>query len=173
MRKQIGPAGFGFDRYDKGRLKRALNKVSDKRSFLRLKAVLLFLEGTELPAVARLLDISVQIIYRWIWLYVKNHRPGDLLDAPRSGRPVAAPELSDECILKAVKQNPLHLGYNTTVWTVALLAEHLHTRYDSNISARTLRRRMKAAGLRFKRPRYVYSEKDPHRAQKKGRLSES
>src|SRR5215210_7894243 len=99
MRKQRSPAAFGFARYDKGRLKKALNEVADKRSFLRLKAVLLFAEGMDIPLVAKLLDKSVQILYRWIRLYVKNHRPSDLLDAPRSGRPVTAPEITDKRIL--------------------------------------------------------------------------
>ena len=127
----------------------------------------------DIPSAAKLFDKSVQIIYRWIRLYVKEHRPNDLLDAPRSGRPVSAQEITDKGILAELKRNPLHLGYNTTVWTVVLLAEHLRIRYGSSISARTLRRRMKAAGLRFKRPRYVYSEKDPHRSQKKGPSCES
>jgi hypothetical protein len=34
----------------------------------------------------------------------------------------------------------------------------------------TLRRRMKQIGLVCKRPRYSYSEKDPHRAQKKAAI---
>ena len=51
---------------------------------------------------------------------------------------------------------------------VALLAQHLGRRYGCPIAARTLRRRMRALGLRWKRPRYVYAERDPHRAQKKG-----
>ena len=168
MRKQNSPAAFGFDRYDKGRLTRALKEVADKRTFLRLKAVLLFAQGMDIESVAKFVDKSIQVVYRWIRLYLKNHRPSDLFDALRSGRPVAAPKITDKRILAELKRNPLHLGYNTTVWTVALLAEHLTVRYGSSIAPRTLRRRMKAIGLRFKRPRYVYSEKDPHRAQKKG-----
>lgn len=168
MRIQKSPAAFGFDRYDKGRLQRVLAVVSDKRTFLRLKAVLLVAEGTAIAAVAKLLDRSVQIIYRWINLYVKTHRPSDLFDAFRPGRPLAAPAITPEGIIEALGHNPLHLGYQTTGWTVALLAEHLNGHYGSDISVRTLRRRMKEAGLRFKRPRYVYSEKDPNRAQKKG-----
>ena len=87
MRKQNSPAAFGFDRYDKGRLQRALKEVSEKRIFVRLKAVLLFVQGMDIQSVATLLDKSVQIIYRWVKLYLKNHKPGDLFDAPRSGRP--------------------------------------------------------------------------------------
>jgi len=69
-----------------------------------------------------------------------------------------------------LKRNPLQLGYHTTVWIVALLAQQLRLRYGFSIAPRTLRRRMKHIGLRYKRPRYVYQEKDPHRAQKKGAI---
>ena len=169
MRKQNSPAAFGFDRYDKGRLQRAMQGISDKRSFLRLQAVLLTAQGENIQSVAKLLGKTRRAIYYWVRVYVENHRPGDLIDAPRSGRPIAAPEITDSCILEELHQNPLHLGYHSTVWTVALLAAHLNTRYGSDIAPRTLRRRMKAMGLRFKRPRYVYSEKDPNRTQKKGR----
>jgi len=62
------------------------------------------------------------------------------------------------------------LGYNTTGWTVALLAQHLSQKYRCAISERTLRRRLRCLGLRWKRPRYAYATKDPHRAQKKERL---
>ncbi|MDQ3843490.1 MAG: helix-turn-helix domain-containing protein [Bacteroidota bacterium] len=173
MRKQRSPAAFGFDRYDKRRLQKALKEVSDRRTFLRLKAVLLTVQGMNIQSVAKLLDKTPRAIYYWVRTYLENHSPSDLFEAPRSGRPVAAPKITDKRILLELKQNPLHLGYHTTVWTVALLAEHLNTCYDSNISARTLRRRMKAIGLRFKRPRYVYSEKDPNRTQKKGASCES
>lgn len=173
MRIQRSSTEFGFDRYDKGRLQRALNKVTDKRTFLRLKAVLLFAEGMNVQSVAKLLDKSIQIVYHWIRHYLASHNPAVLYDSPKTGRPLAAKEVTDKRILRELKRNPLHLGYNTTVWTVALLAKHLNTCYDCDIRPRTLYRRMKQIGLRCKRPRYVYSEKDPNRAQKKGRLSES
>ena len=51
-----------------------------------------------------------------------------------------------------------------------LLANHLSHTYDCQITEWTLRRRMRDAGLRWKRPRYTFATKDPHRAQKKGRL---
>ena len=60
------------------------------------------------------------------------------------------------------------LGYSMTTWTVKTLANHLSRTYDCPITERTLRRRMADMGLCWKRPRYVYSTKDPHRAQKKG-----
>ena len=84
-----------------------------------------------------------------------------------------AAEITGQRILEELARSPLELGYRTNVWTVELLAGHLGRRYECSISPRTLRRRMRQVGLRCKRPRYVYSEKEPHLAQKKGRLSGS
>lgn len=58
-----------------------------------------------------------------------------------------------------------------TEWTVPLLAAHLRGKYGGPVTPRTLRRRMRAMGLAWKRPKYVFCEKDPHGAQKKGRSS--
>lgn len=168
MRKQKYAAESGFDRYDKGRLQRALQKVSEKRIFLRLQAVLLVAQGMSIDSVIMVTNKSRRIIYYWISSYIKTHQPTCLYDAPRQGRPPAAPAITNNRIMKALKSNPLELGYNTNVWTVATLSKHLSQRYECEIAPFTLYRRMRQMGLRCKRPRYVYSEKDPNRAQKKG-----
>jgi transposase len=168
MRKQNTPADFGFDRNDKRRLRKALQTVLDKRTFLRLKAVLSIAQGMNINTVAEMVEKSVQIIYYWIRTYVQSHDPASLFDAPKPGRPLSAGSITAKQILRELKRDPLRLGYNTTVWTVALLARHLSNRYGCDIRPRTLRRRMKQIGLRSKRPHYVYADKDPHRAQKKG-----
>jgi transposase len=61
-------------------------------------------------------------------------------------------------------------GYRATTWTVPLLATHLRDPYGCLVSERTLRRRLQEQGWPWKRPRYVYQERDPHVTQKKGRL---
>jgi transposase len=58
-----------------------------------------------------------------------------------------------------------------TTWTVPLLTAHLGQAHGCVVSERTLRRRLHEYGWRWKRPRYVYHERAPHVAQKKGRLS--
>lgn len=107
-------------------------------------------------------------VYRALARYVRAHRVADLADAPRTGRPRGAPTLTDAQLTHTLGQDPLTLGYQTTAWTVALLATHLAHTYGATLSASTLRRRLHALDWRWKRPRYVYVEKDPHRAQKKG-----
>jgi transposase len=133
-----------------------------------VQAVLLVARGHPAPEVARLTGAKAAAIYDWVRRYLRTHHPGDLADAPRSGRPPVATAITDARIIRQFRRDPLRLGYATTGWTVALLAEHLGRAYGCPISARTLRRRMRALGLRWKRPRYVYADKDPHRAQKKG-----
>lgn len=173
MRKQKSSSAFGFDHYDKGRLHRALSKAKDTRIYIRLKAVLLVAQGESISKVAKLFDKSKRVVYYWMTSYLKGHHPEALIDACRSGRPLSAQRITDKRILTALKHNPLKLGYNTTVWTVALLASYLTKRYQCPIRPFTLYRRMKQIGLRCKRPRYYYSEKDPNRTQKKGPLSVS
>lgn len=173
MRRQKRIPALCFDRYDKMRLQKALKQISEKRIFIRVKAVLLMAQGMSANAVAVIMGTTRRSIYNWLQAYLEHHQISSLFDAPRSGRPFAAQQITDKRILAELRQNPLHLGYNTTIWTVSLLAAHLSERYGCDIGYWTLYRRMKQMGLRCKRPRYVYSEKDPHRTQKKGPLYES
>lgn len=171
MRKAKSPPELGFNRYDVPRLKKALKGAADKRTFQRVQAVLLVAQGRMITEVAEIAGVSVQTVYNWLNLYLDRHQVEALEEAPRSGRPLTAKRITAARILRELRRNPLRLGYRTTVWTVALLAVRLSQIYQSTISPDTLRRRMKAIGLRCKRPRYFYEEKDPHRAQKKRRLS--
>jgi len=170
MRKAKSQRELGFNQYDQQRLKKGLDKVSDKRTFLRLQAVWLVAQGRAIMEVAQFLDVTIQAVYHWVKQYLTAHQVEALYERRRSGRPLVAKPMTAARVLCELQRNPLRLGYNTTVWTVALLATHLSQRYGSQINPHTLRRRMKKMGLRCKRPRYVYSEKDPHRAQKKGQL---
>jgi transposase len=171
MRRARTPDELGFDRYDRQRLTRALARATEIRLFRRVQAVLLVARGFPVAEAARITGTRPDAVYRWLRLYLRTHAPDGLRDAPRSGRPRVAGGVTDARIVREFRRDPLCLGYNTTGWTVALLAEHLGGKYGCPISARTLRRRMRALGLRWKRPRYVYADKDPHRAQKKGGLS--
>ena len=171
MRRARTPDELGFDQYDRRRLARALARATDLRFFRRLQAVLLVARGFAVPEVARITAAKASAVYDWLRLYLRTHDPDRLRDAQRSGRPRVARRITDARIVREFRRDPLRLGYNTTGWTVALLAEHLGRKYSCPISVRTLRRRMRDLGLRWKRPRYVYADKDPHRAQKKGALS--
>ena len=58
----------------------------------------------------------------------------------------------------------MSLGYAAVGWTAPLLTAHLRRcGAVEALSARRLRERLHAAGLAWKRPRYVFSHKEPHR----------
>jgi len=149
----------------------ALVRATDLRFFRRVQAVLLLARGLSIPEAAQITAAKPNAVYRWLRLYLRTHPADSLRDAPRPGRPRVASRFIDARIVREFRRDPLRLGYNTTGWTVALLAKHLGRKYACPISVRTLRRRMRDLGLRWQRPRYVYADKDPHRAQKKGGIS--
>lgn len=171
MRRTLSPAELGFSKRDYQRLEKALCTETDARTLRRLQAVRLVAEGYDLTTAAHLTGFSQRSLYRFVSRYLSTHQTTALGDEKHTGRPALAPQVTAQRILCELQRVPLLLGYHSNVWTVELLARHLSERYRCSISPRTLRRRMKEIGLRCKRPRYVYSEKEPHRAQKKGRLS--
>ena len=121
-----------------------------------------------MPLVCGATGLSRQSVYNALRRYRRRHRPGDLADRSRSGRPRVARVIGRRQILAALRLDPRDAGFSATTWTVALLARHLSVRSGVPISPRTLRRRMHDAGLRWKRPRHVYHLRDPHAPQKKG-----
>ncbi len=171
MRRPLSPAELGFSKRDPQRLARALRTETDARTLRRLQAVRLVAEGYDLATAAHLTGFSQRSLYRFVTRYLDAHQTTALCDEKHTGRPALAPQVTQQRIVRELRRVPFKLGYQTNVWTVELLARHLNERYHCSISTRTLRRRMKEIGLRCKRPRYVYSEKEPHLRQKKGRLS--
>lgn len=162
-----------FNKGDASKLRRFLNSVSDKRTYVRVLAVCLLAEGHSIGVVCSQLSVDRRSLYRWVSRFLAHHNWEDLVDKPRSGRPVISANLSDRQILNLIGKDPRSFGYMHTAWTVGILAHHLAQSRNIHLSISTLRRRMKAIGLRYKLPKYVYEEKEPNRAQKKGRSSES
>ena len=168
MRSGKRPSELGFNRHDIPRLTKALKGITEARLFQRVQAVLWVAQGEPISEAAALTGVRPQTVYNWLQRYVACHQATALADAPRSGRPVTAPHRTAAHILQHLRANPLRWGYQTTVWSGKLLAAHLRRHSRWSITPATLRRRMRAMGLRSKRPRYFSEEKAPHRAQKKG-----
>jgi len=171
MRKAKGPSELGLTHHDRRRLRRAMRQASDARAFRRIQAVLLVAEGWPVEQVARVTAASARSVYQWVNWYLREHQVEILFDLPRPGRPAVAAAITDSVIKRELGRDPLRLGYNALDWTAPLLAAHLSRRYACEISADTLRRRMRRMGLRWKRPRHAFTGKDPNRAQKKARSS--
>lgn len=147
-----------------------MRQTKDARLYRRLQAVLLMAQDRPIAEVAQITATKQWSVYSWVKRYLRSHDSEGLRDLPRSGRPRVAKEITGARIMQEIKRSPMELGYNATGWTVSLLGQHLRAKYGNSFSDVTLRKRMRELGLRWKRPRYVYSTKDPNRAQKKGAL---
>src|SRR3954452_13842874 len=160
----------GFSRTDRRHLSQALAQTHDVKLYRRLRAVAEIAEGEPVDVVAKRARVGRSTVYRWIEPYLAEQAPSALADERRSGRPRAAPVLTDKKLRQLLTSEPCWFGSDANTWTVPLLAAHLRTQ-GVVISARTLRRRIRAARFRWKRPRYVYSERAAHVSAKKGALS--
>ena len=150
---------------------RALAQAHDARLYRRLRAVAEVAEGESVAIVAKHARVERSTVYRWVERYFAERAPSALVDGKRSGRPRTTPALTDDKLRQLLTSDPCQFGYDANTWTVPLLATYLHTQ-GVIISARTLRRRIHAARFRWKRPRYVYSERAEHVGAKKGALSD-
>ena len=159
-----------FSWTERRRLLRALEQAHDARLYRRLRAVAEIAEGESVAVVAKHARVERSTVYRWIERYLAERAPSALADGKRSGRPRMTPALTDAKLRQLLTSDPCQFGYDANTWTVPLLATHLHTQ-GVVISARTLRRRIHDARFRWKRPRYVYSERAEHVGAKKGALS--
>jgi transposase len=157
-----------FTRGDRRRLARALAQARVVRVYRRVEAVLLVAEGRSARAAARQVRTNPRNVQRWVARYLATHHPASLEDEPRTGRPRAVGHLTDREFAAVLRRDPRTLGFRATTWTVALLARYCAERFDCTLTPRTLRRRLREHGFRWKRPRYRYANRATHLAQKKG-----
>jgi transposase len=157
-----------FSGHDRRRLARRLQRTDNVRLFRRVQAVLRVAEGVPISSTARTLRLSRRSLHRWMNVYLRRHQPEDLLDAPRPGRPREADGLDETRLAELLAQDPRTLGYRATTWTVPLLTTHLQQQCGCPVSERTLRRRLHEGGWRWKRPRYIFGEREAAVGQKKG-----
>jgi transposase len=157
-----------FSGHDRRRLARTLQRTDNVRLFRRVQAVLRVAEGVAISSTARTLRLSRRSLHRWVKVYLRRHQPEDLLDASRTGRPRTADDLDETRLTELLAQDPRTLGYRATNWTVPLLTTHLQQQCGCPVSERTLRRRLHEGGWRWKRPRYIFGEREAAVGQKKG-----
>jgi transposase len=158
----------GWKATDVRRLQSAVRNAKGKRFYVRLQTLLLLAQGKSVSEAASLMGVSRQVVHLWRQRYWAERTAECLQEGARSGRPHTDADLSDDMILSALSLDPRTRGYRHNAWTVAVLSDYLNHRHATAVGPATLRRRLKAMGLRYKRPKYVYEDKEPNRAQKKG-----
>ena len=153
-------------------IRQAMQRAGSSRLYRRLQSVLLAGEGFSAARIATFTGASARSVQSWCatWRRSRRQPPEEALgEKPRLGQPPGFTTLTQRLLLSELAKDPLRLGYAAANWTAPLLARHFQVRWQVPISARTLRRRLHAAGLRWKRPRYVFAAPAENLPQKKGR----
>jgi transposase len=154
------------------RLEEVVRHPADTRQLRRAQALLWVDAGESVGEVAQRLRVTRQSIYNWIDRI--HHREGfvaeRLRDAPRSGRPAKKSEVVDPVVALLLGSDPHQYGYWATGWTNGLLRNFLQRHCDLKVSHQTVRKAIKRAGYRWKRPRYVLSRRPNTWRQAKGGL---
>jgi transposase len=137
----------------------------------RAQVVLGLADGESPPAVARRLRVTRQTVYNWVSRF-EHHRTSDLLQGVttgvRSGRPRTVHGVIDPLIAQVIDGDPRALGYRSTVWTAALLAQYLWEDHDITVSRQSVSAAIDRLGLRWKRPRHRLARRSPTWRQAKG-----
>ena len=135
------------------------------RQWRRYRAVLLLAERAP-EAVAASLGCSRSSVYGWAAAYRAGGLAG-LRARPRPGRPTRLGVDGAGALERLLGEDPQARGRHATGWTVTLLRAELAATGRA-VSARTIRRALRALGWRWKRPRYVLGRPDPAYAEERG-----
>jgi transposase len=147
-------------------LDKVLRSAPNARVYRRALAVRAYSRGHSVTEIAEWLQVSRQIVYRWLVQFECRRDKGSaLLDAPRSGRPPHWDLATESALLKLLNGTPLALGYFATQWTVPLLQEQLRQEAGVLFSELTIRRALHRLGYVWKRARYQLIP-DPDREKK-------
>jgi transposase len=137
----------------------------------RAQALLGIADGSDVGAVAELLQVSRQTVYNWLSRFrgrAELDLRARLLDAPRIGRPRTASGTIDERVAAVIDDDPRNFCYHATVWTAPLLSRYLHDHHGIEVSERTVGRAIDRLGIVWKRPRHELNLRPKTWRQSKG-----
>jgi transposase len=135
----------------KKRLDRALEE-KDLAIWRRLKAVLSYIEGHAVQALADLLDVDRSTISRWLQQYDRHNLAG----LETGTAPGAAPRLSPEqrqelgAILDA---GPQAAGFDTGLWTGPMIGQVIKEHWNVEYHQHHIPRLLHQLGFSVQRPR--------------------
>lgn len=128
-------------------------------SVVRQRAAQAVLEGMAVVDVAAAYCVNRKTVSRWVTRLVNEGGAG--LDRKTgSGRPRKLEELSEEELRSIVLRGALAFGYETDLWTVARLQRVITDEFQIPLSRNTVWRRLRDAGLTYRKPEREYYEID-------------
>jgi transposase len=132
---------------------------------VRRRAVHAVERGLTITQVADAYDVDRRTLYRWLARYDRDGELG-LARCLGSGRPRKLADFSEAAFRRLMLQPARSFGYETDLWTVARVQAVLEEGFNVVVSKDTIWRRLREAGLTYKKPERQYWEAD-HKARQK------
>jgi transposase len=139
---------------------------------LRMRAQMILLSAENRLKVSEIAEIvreSDATVLRWLKRYMAEGVRG-LEDAPRPSRERTVTDTYCEKLIEAVRRRPRSLDLPFSLWTLQRLADYMAEQTGIRVSAETVRRTLKDAGIALSRPQHTISSPDPEYKVKKRRL---
>lgn len=129
--------------------------------YIRKMAVYAIRERGESPEiVAQVFNFNRSCIYRWL----KQYDDGGYTALESRMAPGASPLITqamDEWLKQTVlNRTPVDFGYDTTLWTCAILADLLQKEFAITVSSCTVSMHLNKLGLSYQKPAYQDVERD-------------
>jgi transposase len=162
---------FKLSSQERRRLNTLAVQTTDAHVLRRVQALLWLASGHNVEDIAARLCACRRTIYYWVEQYeARDSRDivARLSVLPRSGRPRTANGIIDPLIDKIIDTDPRELSYRSTVWTAALLCQHLLEAHQLSVSQRSVSYALSRLSIRWKRPRHQLMLRAPFWRQAKG-----
>ena len=148
---------FKLSRKEQKELEWLVGHTHDARLLQRAQAVLWFVMGESVDAIALRLLVSRQSVYNWFERFQERASlplATRLADAERSGRPRTAHGVIDPLIDAVIDTDPRDHGFRSTVWTAGLLQAYLSEEHQIMVSSKSVSFAITRLQIRWKRPRH-------------------
>jgi transposase len=138
-------------------IKSQLRKDEKFSQGIRLHAVYQIAQGKTAKELEDIYSTSHKSICNWVHRYNSEGISG-LTDKPRSGRLSRINEEQKSILLKAVLDSPEKEGFNSGVWTWALVAAYLKRKFDIEYKRAHIYNILHSMGLTYQKGKGGYFE---------------
>lgn len=155
---------FRLSRKERRRLERLRKHARDKLEYVRATSLLMRWRGRKVMDVARELDVSEGVVYKWEASFRM-----DGVNVLRTKKPPGRPSIKKRAarmrIPELMKKDPQAFGFLNGRWTVRDISKALKSE-GVDISPTQVHGVLKDLGLSYKRPKLTVESNDPSFARK-------
>ena len=124
----------------------------------RCSALLMLHEGIDFPVVARVFGFCIRSIKRWLAAFLSTQDAKALKPKKSKGRPPKLSKYEKRELVEQLNKGPEALGYQTGVWTSALIQDHIARTFKASYSVFYISQLLRGLGFSYSKPKFHYAQ---------------